>query len=233
MTIRLKTQHGLGLLLAMNCLFSSAEPLPANEATSAANTMQLAAPEPGSLPCTEADFGAVQIRIGLHATLKACFRAVELGGTQGTAFVSVPREFENRHLTRTEFDRFRAGIVETENAFRRTEDEHRKKRQRGDSDARKAQAAVPLGIFDDAPDRVGYAYAYALSERGDDGKTRIQTMLRAESFVLVNGRVLLLMLITPVADGNMAADTFDLSENWAKAIVAANGEARQASRQLN
>jgi hypothetical protein len=90
-------------------------------------------------------------------------------------------------------------------------------------------------VFDYTRERVGYAYAYAVAERNDDGATTMQTMMRTESFILVNNRVILLMLIAPVADGQGASVAFDLSENWAKAIIAASQVKSQTAKaaQLN
>lgn len=187
-----------------------------------AGELRLAAPAAQAVPCSEADFGAVQIRLGLHASLEACYRDVRVQDQTGTAFVSIPREFESRVISDAEFERFRTEVVELENASRRAEDERRRRRELGHADAPPAPRAVPLGIFDDAPGRVGYAYAYALAERDADGHTEIRTMMRTESFVLVRGRVVLLMLVTPIEDGQMAADTFDMSEAWARTIIAEN-----------
>lgn len=221
MPITLTPTRALALVL---CLFGGwAKAAPPAVAPTAGPGMRLAAPAADAAPCSEADFGAVQIRIGLHATLQACYKDVPVRAhSTGTAFVSIPREFETRQVSGAEFERFRADVVKAENASREAEDDSRRRRRLGHTDAPPAPRAVPLGVFDDAPGRVGYAYAYALAERQPDGRTEIQTMMRTESFVLVNGRVVMLMLVAPVEDGNMAADAFDLSEDWARRIVAAN-----------
>ncbi|MEZ5652743.1 MAG: hypothetical protein R3E87_19575 [Burkholderiaceae bacterium] len=217
------------LLLCLFAPWSRAEPVAVQS-----HGMVLAAPAPDALPCTEADFGAVQIRIGLHASLAACFRDVPLPATSGTAFVSIPREFESRVVSQADFERFRNEVIEVENASRRAEDERRQRRELGKSDAEPAPRTVPLGVFDDAPGRVGYAYAYALIERDDKGKTEIRTMMRTESFILVNGRVVLLMLVAPIDDGDMASNTFDMSEAWARTIIAENApRAAAATLRLN
>lgn len=178
----------------------------------------IGAPNPGSQVCTDADFGAVQIRIGLFATLAACYREVDMDGRFGTAFVTVPREFEGRTVSRLEFDAFRADVKQTEDQFRRRSSEDRAAQGRNTS----AAEPIPLGVFDYTRERVGYAYAYAVAEQADDGTTSVQTMMRTESFVLVNNRVILLMLIAPVADGEGASVAFDLSERWADAIIKAS-----------
>lgn len=186
----------------------------------------IGAPNPTSQACTEADFGAVQIRIGLFATLAACYREVEMGGNFGTAFVTVPREFEGRSVSALEFDAFRADVKQSEDQFRtRARD-----KRTGDATSANTGEPIPLGVFDYTRERVGYAYAYAVAERDDDGTTSMQTMMRTESFILVNNRVILLMLIAPVADGQGASVAFDLSENWAKAIIAASQIKSQPAR---
>ena len=178
----------------------------------------IGAPNESSQICTEDDFGAVQIRIGLFATLAACFREVEMQGRFGTAFVTLPREFEDRTITRGEFNAFRADVKQSEDQFRRRSRDSRIGIASNQNDSQ----PIPLGVFDYTNDRVGYAYAYAIAEETADGNTTMQTMMRTESFVLVNNRVILLMIIAPVNDGAGASIAFDLSENWAKAIVAAS-----------
>jgi hypothetical protein len=190
------------------------------------------APNPSSQTCTEADFGAVQIRIGLHATLAACFRDVEMNGDLGTAFVTVPREFEGRTLSVKEFETFQEEIRVTEEGFRiraNQDDSSDTSGTRRDSDRRQATEPVALGVFDFSKDRVGYAYAYAINEVDTQGVYRVQPMMRTESFVLVNGRVILLMLIAPVNDGVGATETFNLSEAWARRIVSASAASKASS----
>jgi|GEM_PF-7091789 len=187
------------------------------------------APNASSQACTEADFGAVQIRIGLHATLAACFRDVEMNGDLGTAFVTVPREFEGRTLSIKEFEAFQKEIRETEERFRVHAQKDNANDARRSSEPRQTTEPVALGVFDFSKDRVGYAYAYAINEVDRLGQYRVQPMLRTESFVLVNGRVILLMLIAPVNDGGGANETFDLSETWAQRIVSASAESNSSS----
>ncbi|MGB7183329.1 MAG: hypothetical protein WBD51_15425 [Burkholderiaceae bacterium] len=179
----------------------------------------IGAPNNASQQCDEADFGAVQIRIGLFATLAACYRDVEMDGKFGTAFVTVPREFEGRTISRSEFDTFRADVKESEDQFRRRS---REARTAGESNKSVGSQPIPLGVFDYTSERVGYAYAYAVAEPNDHGGYTSQTMMRTESFVYVNDRVILLMIIAPVDNGSGASVAFDLSEQWAKAIISAS-----------
>ncbi len=189
------------------------------------------APNESSQACTDADFGAVQIRIGLHATLAACFRDVEMNGDLGTAFVTVPREFEGKTLSRKEFETFQEEIRESEESFRRRAQRERPARKAAIDDGQRRQTTEPvaLGVFDFTEDRVGYAYAYAINELDENGQYRVQPMMRTESFVLVNGRVILLMLIAPVNDGAGASMAFDLSETWAQRIVSASAASNAAA----
>jgi hypothetical protein len=202
-------------------LSTSAAPAPELD-----NNVVIGAPNATSEACTESDFGAVQIRIGLFATLAACYREVEMHGNFGTAFVTVPREFEGRSISALEFDSFRQDVKQSEDHFRT----RARSERTGDPASRSAGEPIPLGVFDYTRERVGYAYAYSVTERGEDGTTSVQTMMRTESFVLVNNRVILLMLIAPVADGEGASVAFDLSENWAKAIIKASQPKAQTAQ---
>lgn len=177
--------------------------------------LRIAAPGASASHCTSNDFGAMQIRIGLHASLQACFRNVAIRDDHGTAFVTIPREFEDRPVTREEFDALRADIVKTENA------QYEASRHTRDNPPGTDQRArpLPLGIFDYDEDRVGYAYAYAVSRLNNQGEPTAQPMMRLESFVLVGDQIIVLMVIAPVRDGDDAADTFDLSEQWARTII--------------
>ncbi|MGH1361354.1 MAG: hypothetical protein ACRBC3_21540 [Burkholderiaceae bacterium] len=176
-------------------------------------------PGAGANRCSSHDFGAVQIRIGLHATLRACFQDVQVKGEAGTAFITIPREFEGRSISPEQFAELRADIVATENQMY----EQAKAERQGRLPVPKAKPKpIPLGIFDHDTNRVGYAYAYAVPRTGTDGQPFAQAMMRLESFVLVRDRVIVLMMITPVEGGDDAADSFDLSEQWARAIIADN-----------
>ena len=75
----------------------------AAQAADTTASLRIAPPEPSASHCSSNDFGAMQIRIGLHASLQACFRNVAVRDDRGTAFVTIPREFEGRPVTRKEF----------------------------------------------------------------------------------------------------------------------------------
>lgn len=179
--------------------------------------LAISSPAPGATLCSEADFGAVQIRIGLHATLHSCFRGVALDHAIGTAIVSVPREFESREIGAAEFDAFRADVMRIENAARDAA-----------NDSIRATpgrlSVVPLGVFDDGRDRIGYAYAYEVRVRTPAGTETWQTMMRTETFVRVKDRVLLLMVIVPLEDGDAVQQAFAVCEMWAARIVAENAD---------
>ncbi len=181
--------------------------------------LRFTSPRAGASDCSVNDFGAVQIRIGLHATLRACYQDVPVQHDTGTAFITVPREFEGRAITAKQFAELRADIVATENGLY----EQAKRERQGREPVPQARPKpIPLGIFDHDTNRVGYAYAYAVPRTDENGKPFAQAMMRLESFVLVRGHVLVLMMIAPVRGGDDAADTFDLSENWARSIIAEN-----------
>ena len=68
--------------------------------------------------CDGGDFGTVQIRIGLHSSLQACYKNVSATGqlrNQGTAFITIPREFEGRSVSQSDFELLRDDIVRSEN----------------------------------------------------------------------------------------------------------------------
>jgi len=176
--------------------------------------------------CDGGDFGTVQIRIGLHSSLQACYKNVSATGqprNQGTAFITIPREFEGRSVSQSDFELLRDDIVRSENEIY----EKALAAREGKKPVAKAKPEpVPLGIFDHDTNRVGYAYAFAVPRADANGKAYAQAMIRLESFVLIGDKVVVLMMITPVQSSKDAAQTFNLSEAWARAIVALNEESR-------
>lgn len=226
MSVQLSRQvRNLSFVQSFRQVSSSMALLLAMAVTATANAgvtsseLLITAPEKGASSCSTHDFGAVQIRIGLHATLRACYRNISIKGEMGTAFVTVPREFEGRSVSRDEFDALRADIVKSENAMYQRARNHRKGRE---PVAQARPKPIPLGVFDHDTNRVGYAYAYAVPRIDDNGQSFTQAMMRLESFVLVRDRVLVLMMIAPVRDGDDAAETFEISEKWARSIVSSN-----------
>lgn len=174
--------------------------------------------------CDGGDFGTVQIRIGLHSSLQACYKNVSATGrprNRGTAFITIPREFEGRSVSQSDFELLRDDIVRSENEIY---DKALAAREGKKPVAKAKPEPVPLGIFDHDTNRVGYAYAFAVPRADADGKAYAQAMIRLESFVLIGDKVIVLMMITPVQSSKDAALTFSLSESWARAIVALNQE---------
>lgn len=196
-------------------------------ATDGSEALRFDPPVDTARVCDGGDFGTVQIRIGLHSSLQACYKNVSATGqarNQGTAFITIPREFEGRSVSQSDFELLRDDIVRSENEIY----EKALAAREGKKPIAKAKPEpVPLGIFDHDTNRVGYAYAFAVPRTDASGKAYAQAMIRLESFVLIGDKVVVLMMITPVQSSKDAAQTFNLSEAWARAIVALNEESRR------
>jgi len=205
-----------------------AGPAFASTDTEGAQTLRFDPPVQTARVCDGGDFGTVQIRIGLHSSLQACYKNVSPTGHEhnlGTAFITIPREFEGRSISERDFQLLRDDIVRSENEIY----EKALAARAGKKPVAKAKPEpVPLGIFDHDTNRVGYAYAFAVPRTDASGKAFAQAMIRLESFVLIRDKVVVLMMITPVQTSEDAAQTFNLSEAWARSITALNEKSSNA-----
>ncbi len=191
------------------------------DSTSATLQLKIAAPDVPAKRCTPDDFGTVAIRIGFHASLQDCYREIELSGQQATAFVTVPREFDEREITDEHFARLRDDIARSETAqYERSKLEGRPVSTQ--TTVNGESSAIPLGVFDNAINRIGYAYAFGVTRAEKDGRATTQAMMRTETFIHVRDTVVVMLLIAPIDSGASAGAVFDLSERWANAIIAAN-----------
>ncbi|MFK7965197.1 MAG: hypothetical protein AB8C46_14645 [Burkholderiaceae bacterium] len=217
----------------LSTAFFACFPALASAAIDENHTLRYDPPVESAQVCDGGDFGTVQIRIGLHSSLQACYKNVSATGKphhRGTAFITIPREFEGRSVSLSDFHLLRDDIVKSENEIY----ENALAARAGKKPVAKAKPEpVPLGIFDHDTHRVGYAYAFAVPRTDANGKAYPQAMIRLESFVLVGDKVVVLMMITPVQTSEDAAETFNLSEAWARAIIALNENPAQPTSHSN
>ena len=216
---------------ALFAAFLACAPALASAVIDESHALRYDPPVESAQVCDGGDFGTVQIRIGLHSSLQACYKNVSATGKphhRGTAFITIPREFEGRSVSLSDFHLLRDDIVKSENEIY----ENALAARTGKKPVAKAKPEpVPLGVFDHDTHRVGYAYAFAVPRVDANGKAYAQAMIRLESFVLVGDKVVVLMMITPVQSSEDAAETFNLSESWARAIIALNEDPVQPAKQ--
>ncbi len=183
--------------------------------------LKMAPPEGPATACTADEFTTIAIRIGFHASLQACYHDIQSMGRQATAFVTIPREFDNKSIDAEQFTRLRGEIARSETAqFKKSQLAKPTKSRQAAPGAE--PAALPLGVFDNNAGRIGYAYAFGVEKVDQSGHSSTQAMMRTETFVHVRDKVVVVMIIAPVQGSESAAVLFELSERWAQAIVAAN-----------
>lgn len=188
------------------------------------NELRMTPPDVPARACSADDFSTVAIRIGFHASLKACYREIRLDEHEATAFVTVPREFDYKRVSPEEFAALRADIARMETLqFKKSEAS-----KTAGATPRNDNEAIALGVFDNNAGRIGYAYAFGIQSTDVAGRSVTQAMMRTETFVHVDETVVVVMIIAPVDSGKAAGAVFDVSERWSQAIVAANSPQARA-----